>query len=90
MIEMVKTVGQQVGRVNGGSHKGIPIVQMNSPTDFKIGGFADQLHTYQRCASTQWILIFGNACKKIPPVELTINSHFFAQQHIEYHISLDR
>lgn len=64
MIEMVKTVGQQVGSVSGGSLKGIPIVQMNSPTDFKIGGFADQLHTYQRCASTQWILIFGNACKK--------------------------
>lgn len=64
MIEMVKTVGQQVGkqvgRVSGGSHKGILIVQITSPTDFKKGGFADQLHT----ASTQWILIFGNACKK--------------------------
>lgn len=47
MIEMVKTVGQQVGRVSGGSHKGILIVQITSPTDFKIGGFADQLHTYQ-------------------------------------------
>lgn len=80
MIEMVKTVGQQVGRASGGSHKGILIVQITSPTDFKIGGFADQLHT----ASTQWILIFGNACKKLPPVELTINSHFFAQQLIEY------
>lgn len=73
MIEMVKTVGQQVGRVNGGSHKvgrvsggshkGILIVQITSPTDFKIGGFADQLHTYQRCAST-WILIFDNAHAK--------------------------
>lgn len=64
MIEMVKTVGQQVGRASGGSHKGILIVQITSPTDFKIGGFADQLHTYQRCASTQWILIFGNAHAK--------------------------
>lgn len=42
MIEMVKTVGQQVGkqvgRVSGGSHKGILIVQITSPTVFKRGG----------------------------------------------------